>query len=191
MPSAATVALYLDKVLAKGGGEFIGEFTVPLPVAVISALLGLPPDMTHKCKEWSDALMEPLSGMLSEEREIECAHEFVERQQYFSAAVERIRREGGPPEHLITRVALARTEDSELFGMPEALSLIEQHMIAGNETTTHDRILPSDTAYTTARERRSREWRWQRPFERLPSVSETLCTRSRFCIWRWRSCRCG
>ena len=132
-----TAVRRVDAMVAKGGGDFISEYAVPLPIEVISALLGMPAEMAVKCKEWSDALIEPLSGMVSEEREIECAHQFVERQQYFAAEIERIRSVGGPPEHLITGIALARTADGELFSMAEALALIEQYMIAGTETTTN------------------------------------------------------
>jgi cytochrome P450 len=126
----------LDAMLKKGGGEFMAEFAAPLPLAIICAMMGIAPEMRGKCRDWCDALMDPLTSMISAEREIECAHLFVERQQYFAAIIGRIRRDGGPAEHLLTGIAQARTDDGELLGMAEALALVEQYLVAGAETTT-------------------------------------------------------
>ncbi|MET0546860.1 MAG: cytochrome P450 [Caulobacterales bacterium] len=131
-----TIKRYLDPFLAKGGGEFIHEVAAPVPVAIICEMLGIPEAMQHKCREWSDALMDSLCGMASAEREVECANLFVERQNYFAAIIERIRKDGGPEDQMLTGVALARTDDGELLSMAEALTFCEQLLVAGGETTT-------------------------------------------------------
>jgi cytochrome P450 len=114
----------------------MAEFAAPLPLAIICGMMGIPADMRDKCRDWCDALMDPLTSMVTPEREIECAHLFVERQRYFEAMIERIRRDGGDPGKLMTGIALARTEDGELLGMAEALAMVEQYLVAGAETTT-------------------------------------------------------
>ena len=130
------VAELLDALIRKGGGEFLAEFAAPLPLAIICEMMGIPAAMRGKCRDWCDALMDPLTSMISAEREIECAHLFVERQRYFEAIITRIRDEGGPQQHLLTGIAEARTDDGQLLGMPEALALVEQYLVAGAETTT-------------------------------------------------------
>lgn len=132
----AVIHQYLDRILAQGQCEFVSEFAIPVPIFVICTLLGVPKADWMRCKAWSDAYIEPLLGSITEAREIECAQLFVERQEYFAAMIEARRAEGEPADDLISGVALARMDDGSLLPMPEALAMIEQFLIAGNESST-------------------------------------------------------
>src|SRR5690606_26416893 len=119
------------------------EFSIPLPFAVVSALLGLPREKLGKMREWAASYIEPLAaamapqGRLAPERELEGAQLSVEDQQYFEALIKARRAPAAAPDDLMTAVALARVDSGELMPMADALSMIEQFVVAGAETTTN------------------------------------------------------
>ena len=49
------------------------EFAIPLPMTIIAEQLGVPLEDMHRFKEWSDATVLPLGGMLAEEERERCA----------------------------------------------------------------------------------------------------------------------
>ncbi len=54
-PSIRDVAVrLLEPLVAAGGGDFVKEFSAPLPMDVISALLGVPEDDRVRIREWTD-----------------------------------------------------------------------------------------------------------------------------------------
>jgi cytochrome P450 len=135
------VARFLGDMLIKGGGEFVEEFAVRLPFAVICNLMGLPESMWDRVRRWADSYTAPLFGHISYEREIECARLYVERQDYLSDLVNRYRSDTHPPDNLIAGVATSRLEDGEYMSMADALSMIDQFVVAGAETTKNSLAL--------------------------------------------------
>ncbi len=125
----------LASMIAKGGGDFVEEFCIPLPFAVITRLLGLPATMRDKMREWADSYTEQFKGLISREREIACALSYVEYHRFFEALMEERRVMRDPPDDLVTAIALSRLDCGERVGMADALSLIEQFVTAGAETT--------------------------------------------------------
>ena len=128
-------ARLLDQMLAKGGGDFVEEYASPLPFAVISTLMGFQEPMFAKMRQWADSYTQNLMGQLTAERAIECAHLSVEYHEFFAQLVEERRKDPAPPDDLVTAVALARFDDGQFMSMVEALSMIEQFVVAGAETT--------------------------------------------------------
>lgn len=131
----AFVKRYLGALLATGGGNFAEAFSTQLPFAVISSLMGLPEDMWGRVRIWADSYTAPLSGRISRDLELQCAEIYVERQEYLAALVAERRRQADPPDDLITAVALARRANGEQMVMSDVLSMIEQFVVAGAETT--------------------------------------------------------
>ena len=125
----------LDAFIDRGSADFVGEFAVPIPIKVIADMLGIPRSMAPDIKAWSDASVEPLGMMVSDARLIECAHIIKSFQGYIIAELEARRRE--PRDDLLTRLVQARDDSGEGFTMPEMLSLTQQFLVAGNETTTN------------------------------------------------------
>lgn len=125
----------IDGLAARGECEFVRDFAHPLPMMIIADQIGVPRADLAKFKAWSDAIVEPFSMMITREREIECARQVVEMQQYFAALIEERRR--APRDDLLTVMAQATGPDGAPIEMRELLSIITIDLLAsGNETTT-------------------------------------------------------
>jgi cytochrome P450 len=128
----------IDRWADTGRVELVSEFAVGLPLTVIADALGVDRADMPAFKRWSDDSVAPLSGLLSPERQLECARSRVEMQRYMA---ERCReRETDPRDDLLSDLVQARFDSGERAGeqlsMPELLNVIEQLLVAGNETTT-------------------------------------------------------
>jgi cytochrome P450 len=119
---------------ADGKIDFVRDFAVPLPVAVIASQIGLTDTDVATVKRWSDAFADRLGGMISKERELECAREVVEFQHAMKAQIDA--RRAAPREDLLSDLVNARVEDEAPLDDAEILSVLQQLMVAGNETTT-------------------------------------------------------
>ena len=117
----------------KGECEFVEEFAVPLPVAMIAGQIGLEDD-PKRVKTWSDAAVDRFSQMVDFERKKECARSLVEFQHYIKGLIDDRKANGG--NDLLTDLVEARVEGEQPLSDPEIMSLMQQFMVAGNETTT-------------------------------------------------------
>ncbi|WP_298675400.1 cytochrome P450 [uncultured Sphingomonas sp.] len=131
----AIVRGLLDSLVARESIEMVHDFAVPLPVAVIAAQIGMSPDDAANVKRWSDAFADRLGGMATREREIECAHLVVEFQQQVKRLID-ARRGGNGPNDLLGAIVNATIEGERPLDDAEILSIVQQLMVAGNETTT-------------------------------------------------------
>jgi len=125
----------LDGLKGRESVELVHDFAVPLPVAVIARQIGLENSDVGDVKRWSDAFTDRLGGMASREREIECAHLIVEFQQRVKKLID-IRRAGKGPDDLLNAIVNATIEGERPLDDAEILSIVQQLMVAGNETTT-------------------------------------------------------
>jgi cytochrome P450 len=117
----------------RGECEFVEEFAVPLPVAMIAGQIGLDDD-PKRVKRWSDAAVDRFSQMIDFERKKECARSLVEFQHYLKGLIDERRAHGG--NDLLTDLVEARVEGETPLTDAEIMSLMQQFMVAGNETTT-------------------------------------------------------
>ena len=72
--------------------------------------------------------------MIDRERQLDCARQFVEYQTYMKAKIDDRRANGG--DDLLTDLVEARVEGETPLTDPEIMSIMQQFMVAGNETTT-------------------------------------------------------
>ena len=125
----------IDGFASHRRAELVREFAVPFPLTIIADQLGVPrADMTA-FKRWSDDSVASLGGMISSERQIECAHSLVEFQRYFEKRVEEVR--ARPRDDILSDLVHARVGGGDHLGMAEMLSILQQILVAGNETTTN------------------------------------------------------
>lgn len=123
----------LDTMAAKTAGDFVADFAVPLPVAVIASQIGLGDDIAT-VKRWSDAFADRLGGMISKDRELECAREVVEYQHAMKRQLDA--RRAAPADDLLSDLVNARVDGERSLDDAECMSILQQLMVAGNETTT-------------------------------------------------------
>lgn len=135
----AYIERIVDELIAgfadAGACEFVADFAVPLPVAVISDQLGVPRDDVHLVKRWSDAFTARLGGMLTREQELECVHHVVDFQHYIKARLDE--RRDRPRDDVLSDLVHARVQDERPLDTAEILNIAQQLLVAGNATTTH------------------------------------------------------
>jgi cytochrome P450 len=115
--------------------DFLPAFAVPLPVTVIAEQIGMERSAAARVKRWSDASTTRHSGLASRERELECAQEMLSFQQFVKAKIDE-RRSMGNTEDLLGGIVNAQIEGERALEDMEIMSVIQQLMVAGNETTT-------------------------------------------------------
>lgn len=129
----AKVISLIEGFADRGECEFLEDFAVPLPVSMIAKQIGLE-DQLDRVKRWSDSAVDQLSQMISKERELECARDGVEFQHVIKAKIDERRAHGG--DDLLNDLVQARIDGEQPLNDPEIMSIMNQFMVAGNETTT-------------------------------------------------------
>lgn len=128
------VTALIDRFIGDGQCEFVGQFAMPLPVQMISEQIGIDRTDFATVKRWSDAFADRLGGMISKERELACAAEVVEFQHALKAKIDA--RRAWPTDDLLSDLVNAQVDGERPLDDAELLSIIQQLMVAGNETTT-------------------------------------------------------
>lgn len=126
----------IDSFIHAGQAEMVQQFCVPVPLKIIADQLGVSRDDMDAFKRWSDASVEPLGMMISEERHVKCAKEMVEFERYFLERI-RERRARRTDDMLSDVVYAAHDVGEEPITDAELLSVTRQFLVAGNETTTN------------------------------------------------------
>jgi cytochrome P450 len=129
----------IDDFIDKGECDFVREFTTPLPVYVIADQLGVPRQDLRDFKTWSDSFARRLSQLATPEEQLEDARNIVAFQFYFADRI--AERRENPRDDMISDLVATEIEDPETgeqrpLNMEELQSLLQQLMVAGNETTT-------------------------------------------------------
>jgi cytochrome P450 len=123
----------MDQFIDAPEVEFLSGFAIKLPMFVIAEQLGVDKNDMDRFKLWSDVSVESQDPTMTYEREIGSAHVLTEMQQYMAAAIERLRKE--PDGMLLSRLVQAEVDGRHL-DLRELMSILQQLLVAGNETTT-------------------------------------------------------
>ena len=130
----AIVTALIDGFIDRGSCDFVAEFAMPLPVQLITEQIGIDRTDFATVKRWSDAFADRLGGMISHERELECAADVVEFQHAMKARIDE--RRAAPRDDLLSDLVHAQVDGERPLDDAELLSILQQLMVAGNETTT-------------------------------------------------------
>jgi cytochrome P450 len=124
-----------------GSIEFVTQFAVPRPVEVIAHALNVPESRMADFKRWSDDSIAGIGTNISLEQRLEAERGVNEYQRYFANELEQ--RMAEPRDDLLTGLLQARIDDDDPevtdkrpLDMAEMLSIVQQLLVAGNETTT-------------------------------------------------------
>jgi cytochrome P450 len=135
----------IDSWIDSGSIEFVEQFGVPLPVEVIAHALNVPDDRLADFKRWSDDSIAGIGTDISIDDQLAAERGVNEYQHYFAAEFEKRKLE--PQDDLLTNLLNARIDDDDPLDeqvvldkrpldMAEMLSMVQQLLVAGNETTT-------------------------------------------------------
>lgn len=116
----------LDRVAANGHMDLIEDLAYPLPVIVISELLGVPSEDRDMFKHWSDALVGADQN--------QAMQSIKEMNEYLLAITNERRKK--PANDLISALLTAQVDGQHLTE-GELLSFYILLLVAGNETTTN------------------------------------------------------
>jgi cytochrome P450 len=124
-----SIAAFVDGALDMRAMDWMEAVANPLPLSVISGLLGMPSSDADRLKEWADAGVDLVSGVASMERLGDCWGLMVGFLEYLRA-----RLSSPEPGSVTAEVAeaVARGDLAER----EGVSLLLQLVIAGSESTT-------------------------------------------------------
>jgi cytochrome P450 len=130
----ATIADLLDDIEAAGSADYVEAFALPLPVRVITRVLGFPAADIPQLKAWSSAWVLPFSGPLTPDQEVWVAEQVVEFQHYIHHHIEAKRAE--PGDDVLSSLVDARFGGDRPLSDHEIITIIDHLYIGGNETTT-------------------------------------------------------
>lgn len=129
----------IDAFVGDGRCEFKSQFANLLPMYVICDALGFPREDRDSFQRWSTAFTLQLSGMADRDGRIWCAQQILEAQRYFLDIC--AQRREAPREDICTDLVRERLETPDGGERPlspeELISIIQQILVAGNETTSH------------------------------------------------------
>ncbi len=123
----------LDHVAAAGEMDVVRDLAYPLPVTVISELLGIPAELREDFKRWSDALVAGDEGTSEEERKAL----FQEVQGMYGYFTQVLKERGLHPQNDLVSALLAAEVDGQRLSSMELLGFCGLLLVAGNETTTN------------------------------------------------------
>lgn len=121
----------LDGVAALGTADLIQALAYPLPVIVISELMGVPAEDRDRFKVWSDAIVSQTRTSAPNEDHQAANQEMTE---YFLNLIDQRRRR--PGNDLISNLLSAEI-DGQRLNVAELLGFCSLLLVAGNETTTN------------------------------------------------------
>lgn len=127
----------IDDFEAAGRCDWVRQFAIPMPLIVIGQQMGAPEDDIWRIKAWTDAWVQRLGMMQTDEEAIWSTEQEIEAQHYFQQIFERLRAE--PDDTLLSD--LVNTVIPE-WGRPLTDEELHAEMMAdtfvgGSETTTN------------------------------------------------------
>ncbi|MBL9009652.1 MAG: cytochrome P450 [Alphaproteobacteria bacterium] len=135
---AAVAHRLIDGFADRGACEFKSTFANHLPMTVIADALGVPRADMDRFHEWSDAFVAQLGGISDKATRLDAAAKVVAFQHYFVEKIEEKR--ARPTDDIISDLVhanLAEEGDNRHMDYAELLSIMQQLLVAGNETTAH------------------------------------------------------
>jgi len=125
----------VDEMAPRGNAEFVAAFAMPLPVRVITLMMGFHLADIPKLKKYSEAWVLPFRGGLTKEEEIYAGETGAEFQHFIYKTMQEKR--DTPDDSVISYfVNEARFNNERPLTDQEIINMVDHLYIGGNETTT-------------------------------------------------------
>lgn len=127
----------IDAFVDDGQCDWIKQYAVPLPLIVIGQQMGVPEADIWKIKAWTDAWVQRLGMMQTEEEEQWSVEMEIEAQHYFQPIFERLRKE--PNDTLLSEMVnrVIPEWDRPLTDNELHAEMMADTFVGGSETTTN------------------------------------------------------
>jgi cytochrome P450 len=132
---AAVAAELLGTAVARREVDWVEAYAVPLPLTVIADQLGVPRADLPLMKRWSEGVVTELSRLATPHDQVAAAHLVVEFQRYFHSRI--VARRRARTDDLLSDLVAARSDAERPLDDAELLMMLQQLLVAGNETTTN------------------------------------------------------
>jgi cytochrome P450 len=128
----------LDAVVERGRMDLATDYAVPLPMKVISEMIGIPPAEWARFRRWSDSILKLSYGRQGTPEAEASIGEFVavtaEMNHYLTEMI--AQRRAAPKDDLLTRLVEAEV-DGQRLSQEEILGFFQLLVVGGQETTAN------------------------------------------------------
>jgi pimeloyl-[acyl-carrier protein] synthase len=128
---ATVVDGLLDAMAASDEADLIAQFARPLPMTVISEILGVPPSDHEKFHRWGRAFAEAVDHVYAKPKGQDGGSEMA---NYFAQLVPK--RRAAPEDDLISQL-LAASDGADALSIGEVIAVLAALLFAGHETTVN------------------------------------------------------
>ena len=127
----------IDSFIEHGRCDWVQQYAVPLPLIVIGRQMGVPEDDIWRIKAWTDAWVQRLGLMQTEEEERWSVEMEIEAQHYFQPRFERLREQ--PDDTLLSEMVnrVIPEWDRPLNDNELHAEMMADTFVGGSETTTN------------------------------------------------------
>lgn len=143
----------VDALADRGEAEWMRDFALPLPLATIVDVMGLPPEDADRLAGWSANLLHLLNKPMGPEEQAACAREVVAFEDYLRQQMSRLRE--APRAGLLSEIVQGVADGSVVMSENEILGTFTMELILGGHETTATALVTS--LYHLLRDR----GRWQ------------------------------
>ncbi|WP_221568736.1 cytochrome P450 [Alkalihalobacillus sp. TS-13] len=121
----------IEEMKNKSAVDLMENYAIPLPVTVISELMGIAKEDRHQFRLWSNTITNVSNGTDHTQKYETSIKEFI---QYLEKLIEK--RKKNPSDDIISGLVIAE-EDGEMLSHKELLSMLFLLIVAGHETTVN------------------------------------------------------
>ncbi len=133
----------IDAFIDAGEVELVSQYSMLVPLTVVSLTLGVPNEDRDKYKDWSIRSVKTLAGQLTREEALDAARASTDLGNYIAERVESARKD--PQENVIGDLVRAHLLDAidgdeksyRPLDTPEIVSIVRQLLVAGQETVNY------------------------------------------------------
>ena len=128
----------IDQTIEHGEMDLVADFSIPLPMLVIAAMIGIPVEESQRYKRWSDSILKLANTFSKDEEAVMTVSEYravtLEMKDFLSDLI--AQHKAKHQDDLMTRLVEAEVNGDRLTET-EILGFVQLLLVAGQETTTN------------------------------------------------------